>query len=95
MATTMQYRWLLIPAGLLGVSAGLVLYFRERRRCTTLGCRMAGSGVTLALLIAASAVVVASIVLDRFPDATAEVLARLTGDGHGTASHDVGGRGGR
>jgi hypothetical protein len=93
MAITMQYRWLLIPAGLLAISAGFVLYFRERRRCTMLGCRMAGSGVTLALLIAASAVVGASIVLDRFPDATAEALARLTSDGHGAAGHDVGGRG--
>jgi len=33
MAVTMQYRWILIPAGVLGVTAGFMLYVRERRRC--------------------------------------------------------------
>ena len=49
MALTMPYRWLLIPAGVLGIAAGFALYVRERRRCDTLGCRMAGSRVTLAV----------------------------------------------
>jgi hypothetical protein len=48
MALTMPYRWLLIPAGVLGIAVGFALYARERRRCDTLGCRMAGSRVTLA-----------------------------------------------
>jgi hypothetical protein len=39
MAVTMQYRWILIPAGILGVGAGFVLYARERRRCKQLACR--------------------------------------------------------
>src|SRR5437016_10702480 len=47
MAVTMRYRWLLIPAGVIGVTAGFVLYLRERRRCNALACRMAGSRVTL------------------------------------------------
>jgi hypothetical protein len=82
MATTMQYRWLLVPAGIIGITTGLVLYVRERRRCDALACQMAGSRITLALLIMASLVVTTSIVLDRFPELTSELLARvMSGDG--------------
>ena len=91
MAVTMQYRWILIPAGVLGVGTGFVLYVRERRRCEQLACRMAGSRVTLALLIVASLVVASSIVLDRFPEMTSDLLARLTegpSQGH-DAGHDM------
>jgi hypothetical protein len=78
MAVTMQYRWILIPAGILGVTTGFVMYVRERRRCAQLACRMAGSRLTLALLIVASFVVATSIALDRFPEMTSDLLARLT-----------------
>ena len=78
MAVTMQYRWILIPAGVLGVTTGFVLYVRERQRCAQFACRMAGSRITLALLIVASFVVATSIVLDRFPEMTSDLLARLT-----------------
>ena len=91
MTVTMQYRWILIPAGVLGVGTGFVLYVRERRRCEQLACRMAGSRITLALLIVASFVVVTSIVLDRFPEMTSDLLARLT-EGAGQsrdAGHDM------
>ena len=81
MAVTMRYRWLLIPAGIIGVATGFFLYFRERQRCAALACRMAGSRVTLALLIVASVVVMTSIVLDRFPELTSELLARAV-DAH-------------
>ncbi|HZS32090.1 MAG TPA: hypothetical protein VFC42_01780 [Methylomirabilota bacterium] len=93
MAVTMQYRWILIPLGVIGVVTGFVLYGRERRRCDALACRMAGSRISLALLILASVVVGASIVLDRFPEVTADLLARVTDAGpHPSASgHDVGG----
>src|SRR5215472_2490277 len=66
MATTMQYRWLLDPAGIIGILAGFALYARERRRCDAMACRMAGSRITLVLLIVASVVVTTAIVLDRF-----------------------------
>jgi hypothetical protein len=92
MAVTMRYSWLLIPAGVLGVATGFVLYARERRRCDALGCRMAGSRVTLALLIVASAVLVTSVVAAGFPEMTADLLAQLAGDG---AGHDMKGMGGR
>lgn len=92
MAVTMQYRWILIPAGVLGVAAGFVLYVREHRRCEALACRMVGSRVTLALLILASLVVGTSIVLDRFPEMTSDLLARLSnGAAHGgDAGHTIG-----
>jgi hypothetical protein len=76
MATTMAYNWWLIPAGVLGVALGFVVYMRERRRCDALACRMAGSRLTLALLIAASVVVAGAIVLDRFPEMTSDLLTR-------------------
>jgi hypothetical protein len=92
MAVTMPYRWLLIPAGVLGVATGFVLYVRERRRCTALACRMAGGRVTLVLLVAATLVVGTSIVLDRFPELTSDLLAQVMDrdSGHtGHTGHDM------
>lgn len=80
MAVTMQYRWILIPAGVLGVVAGFALYVRERLRCARLACRMAGSRLTLALLILAAIVVSAAIALDRLPELTADLIAWASGD---------------
>jgi hypothetical protein len=95
MAVTMQYRGLLLPTGVLGVMVGFALYIRERRRCDALACRVAGGRTTLVLLILASLVVVAAIVLDRFPEVTSDLLARLTDAGVGTAEHDMKGMTGR
>jgi hypothetical protein len=100
MAATMQYRWLLIPAGLVGVAGGFVLYVRERRRCDALGCGMAGSRTTLTVLIVATVVVAAAIVLDQFPEMTSDLLMSLagggdTGAGHDTSEHDMTSTGGR
>jgi len=91
MATTMQYRWLLVPAGIVGILAGFVLYARERRRCDAMACRMAGSRITLALLIAASVVVTTAIVLDRFPEFTSDLLARVMSDDQPHTGHNMGG----
>src|SRR5215467_8905663 len=91
MATTMQYRWLLVPAGIIGIIAGFVLYLRERRRCDALACRMAGSRVTLTLLILASLVVTTATVLDRFPDFTSALLARVMSDDPSHTRHNMGG----
>ncbi len=90
MAVTMKYRWILIPGGVLGVTAGFVLYVRERRRCDAMACRMAGSRVTLALLIVAGLVVTASVMLDRFPEFTADLLAKVM-DRNAGHSADMGG----
>lgn len=91
MAVTMQYRWILIPTGVLGVATGFVLYVRERRRCEALACRMAGGRVTLALLILASVVVATSIALDRFPEFTSNLLDRLVNNDSANTGHDMGG----
>ncbi len=90
MAVTMRYRGIRIPAGVLGISMIVVLYARGRKRCDALGCRMAGSTVTLAFLILAGLVVAASIVLDRFPEMTSDLLARVTeGPAPGVAGHNM------
>ena len=91
MATTMQYRWLLVPAGIIGIVAGFVLYSRERRRCDALTCRMAGSRFTLGLLIAASIVVTTAVALDRFPEFTSDLLAYVMSDDQPHAGHNMGG----
>jgi uncharacterized membrane protein len=91
MATTMQYRWLLVPAGIIGIIVGFVLYLRERRRCDAQACRMAGSRPTLALLILASLVVTTAIVLDRFPEFTSEVLAHVISGDQTHTGHNMGG----
>ena len=87
MAVTMQYRWLLIPAGIAGVLAGVVLYVREWRRCDALACRMAGSRITLAGLVLAALVVTTSIVLDQFPEMTSDLLAFESGLVHLKPQH--------
>lgn len=91
MATTMQDRWLLVPAGIVGIITGFVLYLRERRRCDALACRMAGSRITLALLVVASLVVTTSIVLDRFPEFTSDLLAHVMSGDAPHSGHDMGG----
>lgn len=96
MAVTMQHRWVLIPAGVAGVLAGFALYVRARRRCDVLACRMARSRITLALLVLASLVVATSLVLDRFPGVTSDLLARLSdSSGYGGAGHDMRDMGGK
>jgi len=90
MATTMQYRWLLVPAGIIGIVTGFVLYARERRRCDAMACRMAGSRITLALLIVASVVVTTAIVLDRFPEFTSDLLAHVMSREAPHTGHDMG-----
>ncbi len=91
MATTMRYRWLLVPAGIIGVTASFILFLRERRRCDALACRMAGSRTTLALLILAGFVVTTTIVLDRFPEFTSDLLARVMSRDQSHTGHTMGG----
>ncbi len=74
MATTMKFRPIFIPVGVGGVALGYFLYFRERRRCRTLACKMVGAKLNLTLLIFATAVVATSIVLDQFPELTSNLI---------------------
>ena len=89
MATTMQYRWLLVPAGIIGIITGFALYVRERRRCDALACRMAGSRIIFVLLIVASLVVATAIVLDRFPEFTSDLLAYAMRGDAPRSGHDM------
>lgn len=74
MMVTMQYRSIFLPAGVVGVALGYLLYFRERRRCNSLGCSVVGRKTNLALLLIATVVVGAAIILDIFPALTSEIL---------------------
>ena len=89
MAVTMKYRWILIPAGVVGVATGFLLYVRERRRCNAAACRMAGSRGMLALLILAALVVTTSIALDRFPELTSDLLAHVMNTDASHSEHDM------
>jgi len=76
MATTMRYQRLLLPLGLLAVTAGYVLYFRERRRCRTVLCTMAGSRLNLVALGIATVILLGEVVLVAFPAAASRLLTQ-------------------
>lgn len=98
MAVTMKYSSIFIPAGILGTGTGYYLYFRERRRCHRLACRMVGGRLNLALLVISALVLGVSVSLTALPDYTAHLIASWGGtapmeDGmSGPAGHGVGGR---
>lgn len=76
MATTMRYQTILLPLGILGVAMGYTLYFRERRRCRTVVCRMAGSRLNVVMLGVATLVLVGELVLVAFPRAASELFTQ-------------------
>ena len=98
MAVTMKYSSIFIPAGILGTGTGYYLYFRERRRCHRLACRMVGGRLNLILLVLSALVLGVSVTLTALPDYTAHLIASWGGtapmeDGmSGPAGHGVGGR---
>ncbi len=74
MMVTMQYRAIFLPIGVVGMALGYYLYFREKRRCTSLGCAFARGKINLALLFFATVMVAGALVLDIFPELTSNVL---------------------
>src|SRR5574337_675327 len=78
MMTTMRYRAIFIPMGIIGISLGWFLYLRERKRCTAMACQMAGGPLNLGLLLLATLLVAGAVVLDQFPNFTADLLMRDT-----------------
>ncbi|HAM55816.1 MAG TPA: hypothetical protein DCQ64_10575 [Candidatus Rokubacteria bacterium] len=80
MAVTMQYRRILIPAGVPGVGAGVSLYVRERRCRARLAWRMAGRRLTLALLTLPLILLATSTALDRLPELTSDLIAWAIGN---------------
>ncbi len=78
MMTTMRYRAIFIPVGVLGISVGWFLYLRERKRCSSLACRMTGGHLNFSLLLLATVLIAVAVALDQFPDLTADLLMRAT-----------------
>ncbi len=66
MAYTMQFRVVFYPLGLLGLFAAIYLFWREKRRCDALVCKMRGKGVNLALVILSGALMVIVTYVDFF-----------------------------
>jgi hypothetical protein len=74
MMVTMQYRAIFLPIGVIGVGLGYYLHFREKRRCTSLGCAFAGGKINLVLLFFATVILAEALVLDIFPQFTSNIL---------------------
>jgi len=77
MATTMQYRVVLLPLGLLAVGTGYYLYFREKRRCAALACRMAGARINITLLVVASLILAIEVVFALFPQTVWSLMSLM------------------
>lgn len=84
MATTMKYTSSFVPFGVLSVTAGFYLHFRERRRCALEGCRMVSGKLTLLLTVAAI-VVSAAVFFTIFPGLSPNLLIWAM-SGHGAAA---------
>jgi hypothetical protein len=74
MMVTMQYRAIFLPVGVIGVALGYYLYFRERRHCNSIGCALVGGKVNLVVLLFATVMVSAALILDIFPEFTSKIL---------------------
>ncbi len=77
MMTMMRYEWLTLPLGVGGLGGAYALYFRERRRCDTAGCRLVGELATQVMLGVAAAIVMIALLLKLFPSWTAGILQSL------------------
>jgi hypothetical protein len=77
MIYAMKYSAIFIPIGIVGVSFGYILYFREKKKCDSIACRMAGGKFNLIALIMATVVVIVAIAFNLFPEVFAPAL---TGD---------------
>ncbi len=89
MATTMKYTLVFVPIGVISVTVGFYLHFRERRRCAREGCRMAGGVVNLALLTLSGVVVAVALFFTLFPALSSDLLmSAITRQGEG-APHNM------
>lgn len=66
MMTTMKFRPILLPFGLIGLATSYYLYFRQRRRCQTEACAMVGKRFNLVTLTLATLIMLGVIWVDFF-----------------------------
>ncbi len=77
MMTMMRYEWLTLPLGVLGLAGAYGLGVRNRQQCTTAGCRFVGERLNLTMLVFATVIVAAALLLRVFPSWTSRLLAQL------------------
>jgi len=66
MITTMRWRPMLFPLGLLRLGTSYWLYFRERRRCQRAACAMVGQTFNIVTLLLATVIMLGVIWADFF-----------------------------
>ncbi len=77
MMSAMRYEWLTLPLGVVGLAGAYMLHFRNRRQCTAAGCRFVGEQLNLTMLVFATVIVAAALLLRVFPSWTSRLLAQL------------------
>ena len=77
MMSAMRYEWLTLPLGVVGLAGAYMLHVRNRRQCTAAGCRFVAERLNLAMLVFATVVVAAALLLRVFPSWTSRLLAQL------------------
>ncbi len=66
MMTTMKFRFILYPLGLMGVSVSYYLFIRKKRECDAKSCRMQGKKLNLFLLVFSTLLMVVVTYVDFF-----------------------------
>jgi len=77
MMSMMQYEWLTLPLGVIGLVVAWGLYFREKRRCRTRACRFVGRRMNQAMLGFGTLVIAIALLLKVFPAWTAAILQSI------------------
>ncbi len=77
MMTMMQYEWVTLPLGVLGLAGAYAFYFRSRRRCEMAGCQFVGKRVNQGLLALATVIVAIAVLLRVVPSWTARFIEQL------------------
>jgi mercuric ion transport protein len=77
MMTMMQFEWITLPVGVVGLGGAFALYRSRRRQCATAGCRFVGDRTAQVVLGAATLVVLAAILLRLFPASTAALIQHV------------------
>lgn len=66
MVTTMRFRIILYPLGLIGVCVSYYLFFKRKRDCDAKSCQMQGKKLNLTLLIFSTFMMVVVTYVDFF-----------------------------